>query len=65
MSKKTILLAAIIYSLVTHILHYVLDTTIGGLLMTLSYLALVLGIIGAIYSITKFSIRQFFYNRKK
>lgn len=64
MSKKSIALGAIIYSLVTFVLHHVLGTAIGGFLMTLSFLALAIGIIYFIYSIIKFSIRQFIYNRK-
>ncbi|MBB5175111.1 hypothetical protein [Texcoconibacillus texcoconensis] len=64
MSKKTILILGIVYTVVTLILHNVLETTIGGILYTLSFIALVVGIIGAIYYIIKFSIKQFIYNYK-
>ncbi|MCW3491694.1 hypothetical protein [Dethiobacter alkaliphilus] len=64
MSKKQIALIIIIYSLTTFILHNVLNTAIGGFLMTLSQLALAISVIVIIYLIIKVSIRQFFYNRK-
>ncbi|MDW0109736.1 hypothetical protein [Sporosarcina aquimarina] len=65
MSKKTILILGIVYMVATLILHNVLHTTIGRFMMTLSLLALVLAIVGAIYYLIKFSIKQFIYNRKK
>lgn len=64
MSKKTILISGIIYTVATLILYNVLDTAIGGFMMTLSLLALVVVIVGAIYYLIKFSIKQFIYNRK-
>lgn len=64
MSKKIILILGIIYVVVTFILYNVLETTIGGILATLSQIAFVVGIIGVIYYIIKFSIKQFIYNRK-
>lgn len=64
MSKKTILILGIIYAVVTFILYNVLETTIGEILATLSQIAFVVGIIGVIYYIIKFSIKQFIYNRK-
>lgn len=64
MSKKTILILGIIYTVATLILYKVLDTAIGGFMMTLSLLALVALIVGSIYYLIKFSIKQFIYNRK-
>lgn len=64
MSKKTILILGIIYTVATLILYNVLDTAIGGFMMTLSLLALVALIVGAIYYLIRFSIKQFIYNRK-
>lgn len=64
MNKKTILVLGVIYIIATLILNNVLHTTIGGIMMTLSLLALVITIIGAIYYLIKFSIQQFIYNRK-
>lgn len=64
MSKKTILILGVIYAVVTLILNNVLDTAIGGFMMTLSYLALAVAIVGAIYYLIKFAIKQFVYNRK-
>ena len=65
MSKKTILILGIVYTVATLILNNVLQTAIGGFMMTLSYLALVVGIVGAFYYLIKFSIIQFIYKRKK
>jgi len=65
MSKKTILILGIVYTVATLILNNVLQTAIGGFMMTLSFLALVVGIVGAFYYLIKFSITQFIYNRKK
>ena len=64
MSKKTILIIGIVYAVATLILNNVLQTTIGGIMMTLSFLALVVAIVGAIYYLIKFSIKQFIYNRR-
>ncbi|MHA6261371.1 hypothetical protein ACXYMX_16025 [Sporosarcina sp. CAU 1771] len=64
MSKKTILILGIVYAVATLILNNVLQTTIGGFMMTLSYLAFVVAIVGAIYYLINFSIKQFIYNRK-
>lgn len=64
MSKKTILILGIIYTVVTLILNNILETAIGGFMMTLSFIALVVAIVGAIYYLIKFSIKQFMYNRK-
>lgn len=64
MSKKAFLILGIFYTVATLILYNVLDTAIGGFMMTLSLLALVAGIVGAIYYLIKFSIKQFIYNRK-
>lgn len=64
MSKKTILILGVIYAVVTLILNNVLDTAIGGFMMTLSYLALAVAIVGAVYYLIKFAIKQFVYNRK-
>lgn len=64
MSKKTILILGIAYAVVTFILHYVLQTAVGGFMMTLSFLAFVVAIVVVIYSLIKFSIKQSIYNRK-
>lgn len=64
MSKKTILILGVIYAVVTLILNNVLDTAIGGFMMTLSYFALAVAIVGAVYYLIKFAIKQFVYNRK-
>ncbi|WP_373893202.1 hypothetical protein [Virgibacillus sp. CBA3643] len=64
MSKKTILILGIVYAVATLILNNVLQAAIGGFMMTLSFLALVVAIVAAIYYLIKFSIKQFIYNRK-
>lgn len=64
MSKKTFLILAVIYTITTLILNNILHTAIGGFMMTLSLLAFVVAIIGAIYYLFRISIQQFIYNRK-
>lgn len=64
MNKKTILILGIVYAVATLILNNVLQTTIGGYMMTISFFALVVAIVGGIYYIIKFSIKQFIYHRK-
>lgn len=64
-TKNTILVLGIVYTVSTLILNNVLHTAIGGFMMTLSFLALVVAIVGAIYYLIKFSIKQWMYNRKK
>lgn len=60
MSKKTILTLGIIYAIATFILNNVLHTTVGGLMLTLSYVALGVAIASTIY----YLIKQFILNRK-
>lgn len=64
MRKRTILILGIIHTIATLILNNALDTAIGGFMMTLSFLALVVGIIAVIYYLVKFAIQQFNYHRK-
>lgn len=64
MNKKTFLILAIVYMTVTLILNNVLQTAIGGFMMTLSLLAFVVLVIGSAYYILKFHIKQFNYNHK-
>lgn len=64
MGKKTILILGIVYAVATFILNNVLQTTIGGFMMTLSFVALLVAIVGAIYYLIQFSIKQFIYNQK-
>lgn len=59
-----ILILGIVYAVATLILNNVLQTTIGGYMMTISFFALVVAIVGAIYYIIKFSIKKFIYHRK-
>ncbi|MBO1909807.1 hypothetical protein [Sporosarcina sp. 6E9] len=63
-TKRTILILGVVYAVATLILNNVLQTAIGGFMMTLSFLALVVAIVSAIYYIIKYSIKQFIYNRK-
>ncbi|TFE00680.1 hypothetical protein [Jeotgalibacillus salarius] len=64
MNKKTFLILAIVFTAVTFILNHVLQTAVGGFLMTLSLLAFVVVITGSAYYIIKFYVKQFNYNRK-
>lgn len=64
MNKKTILIVAIVFAVVTLILNNVLETTIGGILMTVSVLAFAVAIIGSVYYTIMFLIKQLNYNQK-
>ncbi|GEK91204.1 hypothetical protein [Alkalibacterium kapii] len=64
MKKKTFWLLAIGYSLLTFLLHNVLDTFLGEILMQISYFGLLYVVVWFIYSIISFGIKQFIYNRK-
>lgn len=64
MNKKTFLISAIIFTVVTHILYNVLNTAIGAYLMTISLLAFIVLIIMFLYYIIKFCIQQFNYNQR-
>lgn len=64
MSNKNILILAIVFAVVTLILNNVLQTTIGGVLMTVSLLAFAAAIGGFIYYILKFLVQQFRYIQK-
>ncbi len=64
MNKKTFLISAIIFMVVTHILYNVLNTAIGAYLMTISLLAFIALIIMFLYYIIKFCIQQFNYNQR-
>jgi len=62
MNKKTTLIVVIVFAVVTLILNNVLETTIGGWLMTISSLAFAVVIIGSIYYVFKFLIKQSNYD---
>lgn len=64
MNKKTFLILTIVFAAVTFILNNVFQTAVGGFLMTLSFSACLVLIIGSVYYIIKFSIKQFRYNQK-
>lgn len=64
MNKKTIWIVAIVFAVVTLILNNVLETTIGGILMTVSLLAFAVAIIGSVYYTIMFLIKQLNYNQK-
>ncbi len=59
-----IFLLAIIYFAVSFILNNVLQTAVGDLLMTINFIAFVVVMIGSVYYISKFSVKQFVYNLK-
>lgn len=56
LSKKMYLILAIAYAVVGLILNNVLQTTVGGIMMTLSIIAFVVGVIGVLFYIVKFNI---------
>lgn len=58
MNKKAILMLAIVFAVVTLILNNVLETTIGGWLMTISSIAFPLAIIASAYYLITFLVKQ-------
>lgn len=64
MQKKTIWSLAIGYTLLTLLLHNVLDTFVGDVMLTISFYGLFFGILWYIYQIIKFGLQQFIYNWK-
>jgi len=64
MKKKTIWLLAILYAALTFLLHNVLDTFLGDVMVTISFFGLIYLIVWYIYAIIKAIIQQFIYNRK-
>lgn len=64
MNKKTILILTIVFAVVTLILNNVLETTIGGWLMTISSIAFAVAIAGSVYYVITFLIKQHKYGQK-
>lgn len=64
MNKKTFLILAVAYSAVTFILNDVFQTTIGKILMTVSFLALIFLILWFIYSLFNFSHKTILLSSK-
>lgn len=63
MNKKTILMVAIVFAIVTLVLNNVLETTMGGWLMTISSIAFAVAIIGSVYYVITFLINQYKYDQ--
>ncbi|WYP28370.1 hypothetical protein NSQ54_09815 [Alkalihalobacillus sp. FSL W8-0930] len=64
MNKKMYLILAIAYAVVGLILNNVLQTTVGGYMMTLSFIAFVVAVIGTLFYIVKFNIEFIKYKHK-
>lgn len=64
MSKKTILILGIAFMAVTLVFNLFFQTFVGDLLMTLSFIAFLVVVIGTVYYVIQFSIKLFIYNRK-
>ena len=64
MSKKTILILGIAFMAVTLVFNLFFQTFVGDLLMTLSFIAFLVVVIGTVYYVIQFSIKRFIYNRK-
>lgn len=58
------LILAIAYAVVGLILNNVLQTTVGGYMMTLSFIAFVVAVIGTLFYIVKFNIEFIKYKHK-
>lgn len=65
MSKKNLLFLAVLYAGVTFILDTLLQTATGQFMMTLSFLAFILAVIGATYSLVTFFFKAFTYNQNR
>lgn len=65
MNEKAVGTIALVFALVTLILNNVLNTAIGGWLMTISFLAFAVAVVGAIYYISKLLIIQFFREKNR
>lgn len=65
MSKKVVLIVAVVYAIVGLILNNVLQTAVGGYMMTLSLLAFVVAFIGVLYYILKFNIKWFRFKQNQ
>ena len=64
MSKKTILILGIAFMAVTLVFNLFFQTFVGDLLMTLSFIAFLVVVIGTVYYVIQFSIKLFIYKRK-
>ncbi|MEK4564972.1 hypothetical protein MKX54_09910 [Alkalihalobacillus sp. FSL R5-0424] len=64
MNKKMYLILAIAYAVVGLILNNVLQTTVGGYMMTISIIAFVVAVIGTLFYIVKFNIEFIKYKHK-
>lgn len=64
MNKKTILIVAIVFAVVTLILNNVLETTVGAWLMTISSIAFPVAIIGSVYYLITFWSNNLSYDQK-
>lgn len=58
------LILAIAYAVVGLILNNVLQTTVGGYMMTISIIAFVVAVIGTLFYIVKFNIEFIKYKHK-
>ncbi|SDB91016.1 hypothetical protein SAMN05421734_102398 [Pelagirhabdus alkalitolerans] len=65
MNKKHIIILAIVYSSVTFILHNVFETTIGAILMTISFFGLVFGILTTLFVFFRFSFKVMRFDKQK
>lgn len=65
MSRKTLWTIGIIYTVITFILHNVLNTAIGEFLMQVSFFGLIIGVISFIFQYVSATIKQEIYNHKK
>lgn len=56
-------MVAIVFAIVTLVLNNVLETTMGGWLMTISSIAFAVAIIGSVYYVITFLINQYKYDQ--
>ncbi|WP_271853325.1 hypothetical protein [Planococcus maritimus] len=60
MNEKAVWTIAVVFAVATLVLNNVLDAAVGGWLMTISFLAFAVAVVGSIYYISKLLIIQFF-----
>ncbi|MFP3322714.1 hypothetical protein R0K05_06375 [Planococcus sp. SIMBA_160] len=65
MNEKAVWIIALVFALATLILNNALNTAVGGWLMTISFLAFAVAVVGAIYYISKLLIIQFFREKNR
>ncbi|ANU18388.1 hypothetical protein BBI11_15680 [Planococcus maritimus] len=65
MNEKAVWTIAVVFAVATLILNNVLDMAVGGWLMTISFLAFAVAVVGSIYYISKLLVIQFIREKNR